>query len=317
MNKIGLLCCFLGNKRPPQYLQLFIDSCRYNSDVDFHFFTEWDSMGDKLPQNVKMHKFSHKDFNQLASVKCGLDINITHGYKLCDLKPAWPHIFEDYIEGYIYVGWFDIDLIFGRITHFFYKFINHNSDFYFTITHDYSSGALTIIKNIPKMRLLYQQAKGWQYIFQDKRHFAFDEYLRIIEPNIESYSDVVFRQTYLKDSIKAISYVAYEKRPHEVIFDSGTVWSEKKEWICFHYVVAKQAILWTLPNWTNIPTKYFINKYGFYVNPKHPQNLLKVLCHFHTLRQVLYSSKKKMNTLKQLIVHFKWQRIINAIKKQL
>lgn len=317
MDKVGLLCCFLGNKRPPQYLRLFIDSCRYNNDIDFHLFTEWDYTEYEIPNNIKPHKFSHAEFNRLASAKCNIEINILHGYKLCDLKPAWPHIFEDYIKDYTYVGWFDIDLIFGRINHFFYNFINHNSDLYFSITKEYSSGALTIIKNTPTMRLLYQQAKGWQYIFQNQRHFAFDEYLRIIEPDIESFSDVVFRQIYLKDSINSINYTAYEKRPNKVSFDSGKIWAENKEWICFHYVVAKQAILWVLPDWKIIPSKYYINKYGFYIDPKSPQNLLKILLNPYTLHQVFHNIKKKMGTLKQLILHFKWQEIVNAIKKQL
>ena len=131
-------------------------------------------------RNVVNTPFSLCKFNEKATQKCGIEIQVQTGYKLCDLKPAWPHIFEDYVSDYEFVGYCDIDLIFGRISHFFTDEMRRTVDI-FTITREYLSGALTIFKNTSRIFKLYQEAKGWKEIFQDSRHFAFDEYLRIAD----------------------------------------------------------------------------------------------------------------------------------------
>ena len=176
MNKTALIIAYFGPI--PSFINLFLKGCEYNKDIDFLFFTDWDCT--KLPMvgNVSNIPFTLQKFNETASKKCGIKINVNSGYKLCDLKPAWPHIFEDYVVNYDFVGYCDIDLIFGQINHFFTNEIKETIDI-FTITTEYLSSAFTIFRNTPKVFKLYQCAAGWREIFQGTRHFAFDEYLRV------------------------------------------------------------------------------------------------------------------------------------------
>ena len=176
MNKTALIIAYFGPI--PSFINLFLKGCEYNKDIDFLFFTDWDCTKLPMPDNVSNIPFTLQKFNETASKKCGIKINVNSGYKLCDLKPAWPHIFEDYVVNYDFVGYCDIDLIFGQINHFFTNEIKKSIDI-FTITTEYLSGAFTIFRNTPKVFKLYQCAAGWREIFQDTRHFAFDEYLRV------------------------------------------------------------------------------------------------------------------------------------------
>ncbi len=301
----------------PSFINLFLKGCEYNGNVDFWFFTDWDSAKLQLPANVHNVPFTWQKFNDLATKKCGIEINISSGYKLCDLKPAWPHILEDYMTGYCYVGYCDIDLIFGRINHFFTEKVKKSSDI-FTITTEYMSGALTVFRNVPEILRLYQHANGWEYIFQDSRHFAFDEYLRINEiiggGKLQSFSDLVLRLTDVKLYNK--SYIGYEKRPGLVIFDHGCVYAENEEWIFFHYVVAKQTVFWTLPDWNTVPDKFFINKYGFFSVGQREVHFMDLLFKHGYRRQLIAALKKKFKTIKRLVKGMAVKQVFEAIIKQ-
>lgn len=320
-NQIALIVVYFG--QIPHFIRLFLKGCQYNSNVDFWFFTNWDWSSLEVMPNIKNIPFTLDQFNRLATQKCGVKIDIKRAYKLCDLKPAWPHIFEDYVDNYQYVGYCDIDLIFGSIGSFFTDQIRNSADL-FTITTGYLSGALTIFKNTEKMRRLYQRAKGWGYIFQDSRHFAFDESLRIKETvfdkeDKESYCLMSFSDLVLSSpdiSVANNRYIGYEQRPCLVIYDHGHVYAEGDEYIFFHYVVAKQSVFWTLPDWKNVPDKFYVNKYGFYTSEKQPVQFLDLICKSYYRRQVISSMRKKWKTIKLLIKKCNVKVIIHAIIKQ-
>ena len=319
-NKTALIIVYFG--QVPSFINLFLKGCERNRDIDFLFFTDWDWT--KLPSlcNVMNIPFSMQQFNKKATEKCGIDINVNVGYKLCDLKPAWPHILEEYVLGYDFVGYCDIDLIFGRINRFFTEDVKKYADI-FTITREYLSGALTIFRNTPRIFRLYQEAKGWKDIFQDPRHFAFDEYLRIndvidsdgVKRNKnQSFSDLVL------DTSSVVlyndKYIGYEKRPRLAVFDHGAIYAENEEWVFFHYVVAKQSVFWTIPGWSDIPDKFFINQYGFYRSECCPLSFMDLLGNPYYRKQVISSIKKKSGTVQKLIRKCDIKRLFNAVLKQ-
>ena len=127
--KTALIVAYFG--KYPEFMDLFMKGCEFNIDIDFIFFTDWDWQNRKSPSNVKTYPFSLKQFNELATKKCGVEIKVQDGYKLCDLKPAWPHIFEDYLNEYEFVGYCDIDLIFGHIGKYFNEEVKNNTSVIF------------------------------------------------------------------------------------------------------------------------------------------------------------------------------------------
>jgi hypothetical protein len=317
-NKTALIIVYAGEM--PNYIRLFLKGCEYNDDVDLLFFTDWDWSKLPIVQNVVNTPFSLRQFNEKATQKCGIEIQVQTGYKLCDLKPAWPHIFEDYVSDYEFVGYCDIDLIFGRINHFFTDDVKKRTDI-FTITQPYISGALTIFRNNSKITKLYQKARGWKKIFQDPRHFAFDEYLRITDISttgvggkIQSFSDLVF--TTKQITLHNDKYIGYEKRPKLTTFDHGIIYAENEEWIFFHYVVAKQTAFWTIPDWSDIPDKFHVNKYGFYRPKQRVVSFIDLLRHPYYRRQIMSSIKKKQGTIKRLINKRDIKLLFKAVLKQ-
>ena len=118
-NKIALINCFSGIW--PPWFKYFLLSISKNSTIDWIFFAD-NYLPDIQGENVLHHTFTLEDFSQLASLKLGFEIELNNPYKLCDFKPAYGKIFEDYLSGYDFWGYFDIDVIFGDIISFISKF---------------------------------------------------------------------------------------------------------------------------------------------------------------------------------------------------
>lgn len=97
----------------PEYFDLFLASCAANPSIDFLVFT--DQPAPMLPQNVQFVRFSLESFASRAEEKLGLKVCLNRPYKLCDFKPVYGNILEDFFAGYDYWGHCDIDLIFGDL----------------------------------------------------------------------------------------------------------------------------------------------------------------------------------------------------------
>lgn len=116
-------CCFIVPYfgKMPNYFQLFLNSCKENKEFNWIIFTD-DETYYNYPPNVKKISMSMLEFKDLLSNKFNFPIKITNPHKLCDLKPAYGYIFENYIKKYEYWGHCDVDIIFGKLS----NFINDN-----------------------------------------------------------------------------------------------------------------------------------------------------------------------------------------------
>ena len=170
--KIAMIVCWMG--MIPNYFDLWEYSCSKNPDYDFWIFTDHPQNSDF--KNIKFVKFSLDDFNKIASKKLNLKINVNKPYKLCDFRPAYGLIFEDYLKDYDFWGHCDIDQIFGNIK----KFVNDD------ILNKYNkinkNGHFVLYKNTKQMNNLFKERGSlfdYREVFQSNENFAFDEYTGI------------------------------------------------------------------------------------------------------------------------------------------
>ncbi len=176
-NQIVLLFPYFGSN--PYWFDYFILSCSMNKNIDWFFFT--DCLYSKIKtDNVTFHSMTLMDFNKLASNKLGFKILIKYPYKLCDLKPAFGLIFSDYIQGYKFWGYGDIDLIYGNIN----KFLPFNSISNYDIISNHNEfvpGHLCLLKNIELVNNLFKYSPIYKRVFQSKLYNGFDEILNLIK----------------------------------------------------------------------------------------------------------------------------------------
>ncbi len=170
--KILIIIPYFG--KWPAWMDYFLQSCSYNPSIHWLLYSNCEEPID-CPDNILFKSKTLNDFNILASEKLMLKINIYNPYKICDLRPAFGHIFSDYLEDYDLWGYADLDLIFGNIKSFLPDDLleKHNI---ISVREHYLAGHFALYKNAPDINSLYTKSKFYMKIFQDSgRHYAFDE----------------------------------------------------------------------------------------------------------------------------------------------
>jgi len=171
MNRIGIIICYFGQW--PFWFPYFIESCNNNNNIDWLIFNDNMDISPKYP-NIRFYKMNLNKFNQLAQQKICLEINIQTPYKLCDLKPLFGKIFEDYLLDYTFWGYGDIDVIFGQIKEFIPDKILQNYDIISTYK-GFLSGPFCLFRNETKINELYKYSRNYPSILTAQKHFGFDE----------------------------------------------------------------------------------------------------------------------------------------------
>lgn len=113
--RITLIIPYFG--KFPSYFDFFLKSCEANDEIDFLIFTDQKESA-LHPRNVIFQLISFNEFKEMARKKLSLSmraLGTLTPYKLCDYKPAYGILFEDYLKNTDFWGFCDIDLIFGRI----------------------------------------------------------------------------------------------------------------------------------------------------------------------------------------------------------
>lgn len=175
--KIIVIMPFFGQW--PEWIEYYLQACAYNTSI------QWLLVGDgqkpeHLSYNIRFEKMSLDDFNILSSNKLGLYIDCQNPYKICDLRPAFGIIFSDFIKGYDFWGYADLDVIFGNISSFISEDLLHNHDV-ISVRETYMAGHFALYKNNAHINNLFMKADRYKKIFQDSRHhYAFDERSNIL-----------------------------------------------------------------------------------------------------------------------------------------
>jgi hypothetical protein len=89
-------------------------SCKYNPSIRWVFYTDCE-FPSTVPANVEFVRGSLREFEHLVERKTGMNVALELPYKLCDYKPGFGLIFEDYLDGVDFWGHCDVDLVWGNI----------------------------------------------------------------------------------------------------------------------------------------------------------------------------------------------------------
>ena len=171
INKIGIIIPYFG--RFPAYFKHFLAGCKYNTFIDWFIINDTEKPA-IIADNIHFTNLKLDDFNKLAGKKLGFPLEVQNQYKLCDLKPAYGLIFEDYLINYDYWGYCDIDLILGEMGQFLPIDKIMNYDIVSTYK-GFLSGPFCLYKNTDTVKKLFTQNLLYKSIFQDPEYASFDE----------------------------------------------------------------------------------------------------------------------------------------------
>ncbi len=172
MYKIGIFIPYFG--KWPDWIQLYFETLRKNSTIDFIFYTDCDTSIVDAP-NIHFRKISFDNYVFLVNEKLDFKFKPKNAYKLCDLRPLFGYIHEDIFLGYDYYGWIDMDVLIGDIRFFYTEDILKKYDVFSTHEHRIS-GHFSIFKNTEKNRTMYKKIYHWKEALQSEPFIGIDEH---------------------------------------------------------------------------------------------------------------------------------------------
>lgn len=171
LKKCALILPYFGNFH--NYFQLFLNSFGNNEYFDLYIFTN-NKYKYQYPKNVILVNMELSEIKSRIENKINLSISLNTPYKLCDYKPTYGLIFEDYIKEYEYWGHCDCDLIFGNLEKILLPLLNQN--LYDKL---FAAGHLTIYRNTEENNKMfmskYNGVELYKQAFSSEKIYVFDE----------------------------------------------------------------------------------------------------------------------------------------------
>lgn len=181
MSSICLLLPFFCQKKLfsfakpkfPAYFDYFIETFSKNKDVHLKIFTNLPYEHYQIKSDcVTFYSLSFNSFIALSQKKLNLKLKNFYPYKICDLKPSFGLIFEDYLPEYDYWGYCDADMIIGNLSKFF---TDENLASYEVVTTGGIPGYMIVYRNNEKMKFLFQKSPDYLKVYEDSQNWRFDE----------------------------------------------------------------------------------------------------------------------------------------------
>lgn len=288
MKRIAVLALWFG--KLPEYFPLWMRSLEVNKEYDFILLTD-DTVEYSTPENLRVIRTTLPEIKNRIVEMLKIKPNFDKAYKMCDFRPAYGELFQDYLNGYEFWGYCDIDLMFGRLADFVTPEILSRYKKVF------NRGHFTLYKNEPSVNNLYRLSETIDAIkiLESPHCFIFDEWHGIHQifkesgidqfhkeciadilpnsaryrcSNIKNYSKQIFiwekgllKQYYLdNDQVKSsqVAYLHFQKRKMNItdagVFKSSSVILSPNGFTPFEGPVTKEII-----------TKYDQGNYAHYI----------------------------------------------------
>lgn len=240
------------------YFQLFLNSCRFNSDINWLIYTDCKKKYD-YPKNVQVKYTTFKEIQERFQNKFDFKISLNKPYKLCDFKVTYGYVFQEDIKDYDFWGHCDIDMIFGDIRKFYTDELLEKFEkigFF---------GHCSIFKNTSEINELFKSRINGEEIY--KKVYSSDEGYAFDEEFHDSINDIFVNQQrkvcfeefqaniYTKSSNFRLTKYNFETKKYEIekkqkaffIFDRGKILrvyknGDIKEFLYIHMQARKMKV---------------------------------------------------------------------------
>ena len=174
MNLLAFIIPYFG--KLPKEMEYFLLSVKYNPSYNWIIIT--DDMSDyQYPDNVRVIHSTFSEVVRLIQSKFDFPISINRPQKLCDFKPAYGYVFDDYLRGYQFWGYCDLDQYFGDLSRWL------TEDYLKKFDRLFSLGHMTIYRNTDSINRLFMckdlrsdiQIRSYKDIFSVENNMLFDE----------------------------------------------------------------------------------------------------------------------------------------------
>jgi hypothetical protein len=157
----------------PEWMDLFVESCKWNPSVRWRIYTNCGEPENKA-DNVEYVHLSFDDYKALVRERLGIAFDPPAPYKLCDLRPCLGYVHERDIADFRFFGYGDIDVIYGNISDFYTD--NVLADFDVLSTHpERLSGHFAVLRNTRTIRQAFRRIPNYQALLEQPDYLGVDE----------------------------------------------------------------------------------------------------------------------------------------------
>jgi hypothetical protein len=159
--------------RWPEWINLFIESCKWNPEVRWLLYTDCGEPENKAENVVYVH-LAFSDYKMLVRERLGINFDPPNPYKLCDLRPCLGQIHNRDIAGFKFFGYGDIDVIYGNIRRFYTDDFLARGDA-ISAHRERLSGHFLVLRNTEVIRRAYECIPDYQDLLGQGRNMNMDE----------------------------------------------------------------------------------------------------------------------------------------------
>lgn len=313
MKSILLILPYFG--KWPIWFEAHLLSIGKNPTINWLVVTDCE-IPEYYPKNIKFVSTTLKELNAKVNTTVETTVPLTPR-KFCDLKPAYGAIFNEYIEGYDFWGFCDMDIIWGDIRKFITNDILEKYDI-ISSRKEAISGHFNLFKNTESLTNFYKQIPNYKALFEVPEFKWFDEHVltNFIKRNIADdkfiykvyWSTILLNQEKGRDSHQ-------EYHLDRWTWNNGKMLNTKtnEEVMYLHFINWKKTFKKVEIKFTDDIGNFYISYLGIHIQ-KHT-NLEILLNKFKNLFNGYYK-KEGRRIFKQKIKSFT-KRVNRKIKKEL
>jgi len=275
--EICLITCYFGSW--PKYMSFFLESCRHNPRVEFLLLSDCGALSD-APPNVRVVPMTLDEVRDRIRDRLGLEPAIATPYNLCDFKPTYGVLFDDYLNDYDFWGCTDIDVIYGDVRSFITDELLAANDVV-SARAPYLTGFFFLFRNEEYLNHLYAKSADYERVLESERHFSFTECnsewdalidgasIFDLDTEIESMTEVIRREG---EAGRLRTH--FSDLGREVFEGTRFTWEDGKltefvddeavERMLLHFVILKGQYYFTFPDWEEVPSRFHVLPTGFY-----------------------------------------------------
>lgn len=324
----------------PNYFNLFLRSCKYNSDYMWIVFTD-DDAEYEWPSNVMRVLMTFEELKQKIQSKFDFEIKIGEPHKLCDYKPAYGYIFEDFIGNSAYWGHCDIDIILGNMNKFLDDLLTQGYNKLFCLGH------MELYQNTYENNRTFMLPVSGEYWYKESftsnKTTVFDEtgsgtkninvifkaynkgiYEKDLSMNCSIVPTQLVKVTYYADEER---FLTEKKKDALYIFDEGNLFRlyiapkkdgiKREDFLYIHLQLRKMKISKELTSQNRF--KILENSFTQIENIYSGERIYISVHEFNKIKRHAFSLRyfKMQIKWKKAKIEKKWKRIIDKWKKDL
>lgn len=270
MSSILLILPYFG--KWPVWFDAFLISVSKNETINWLIITDCE-IPEEYPENIRFISTNLTEINQKINVTVGASVPL-FPIKFCDLKPAYGDIFKEYIEGYDFWGFCDMDIILGDIRKYITDDVLNNYDI-ISSRKEAISGHFNLFRNTPGLYQLYKLVDNYKFLFEQPKFMWFDEgvFESFIKSGIEDNSleyKVYWPKILLNQERGIDSHQEYHL--DQWLWKDGKILGLKNgkytnEVMYLHFINWKKTLKYSEVKYKDNPSQFYISYSGIHYKP--------------------------------------------------